>query len=64
MGFTDVPWADQFFMGYNGSDDYNEIQHGTYMSIPYMGRFSESQSHAFNLLYRKEDLIVSDSTCS
>ena len=59
MGFTDVPWADQFFMGYNGSDDYNEIQHGTYMSIPYMGRFSESQSHAFNLLYRKEDLIVS-----
>ncbi|HPD85751.1 MAG TPA: TonB-dependent receptor, partial [Proteiniphilum sp.] len=58
MGFTDVAWADQFFMGYNGSDDYNEIQHGTYMSIPYMGRFSESRSHAFNLLYRKQDLIV------
>lgn len=58
MGFTDVAWADQFFVGYNGSDDYKEIQHGTYMSIPYMGRFSESQSHAFNLLYRKQDLIV------
>ena len=58
LGFTDVAWADQFFVGYNGSDDYNEIQHGTYMSIPYMGRFSESQSHAFNLLYRKQDLIV------
>ena len=58
IGFTDVAWADQFFVGYNGSDDYKEIQHGTYMSIPYMGRFSESQSHAFNLLYRKQDLIV------
>lgn len=58
MGFTDVAWANQFFVGYNGSDDYNEIQHGTYMSIPYMGRFSESQSHAFNLLYRKQDFIV------
>lgn len=58
MGFTDVAWADQFFVGYNGSDDYKEIQHGTYMSIPYMGRFSESRSNAFNLLYRKQDLIV------
>ncbi|QRX62612.1 TonB-dependent receptor [Dysgonomonadaceae bacterium zrk40] len=58
LGFTNVVWANQFFVGYNGSDDYNEIQHGTYMSIPYIGRFSESQSHAFNLLYRKQNFIV------
>src|SRR5690606_5507931 len=32
-GFTDVKWADHFLIGYNVSDDYNEIQHGTYMSI-------------------------------
>lgn len=58
IGFTDVKWADQFFIGYNTSDDYNEIQHGTYMSIPYKGRFTESESHVTNLIYRKKDLFV------
>jgi outer membrane receptor protein involved in Fe transport len=58
LGFTDVKWADQFFIGYNGSDDYKEIQHGNYMTIPYMGRFAESQSHVVNLNYRKRDFLI------
>ncbi len=58
VGFTDVKWADQFFLGYNGSSDYNEIQHGTYMSIPYKGRFSESQANVFSLNYRKKNFLV------
>lgn len=58
LGFTDVKWADQFFVGYNFSDDYNEIQHGTYMSIPYNGRYTESQAHVFSLNYRKKDLFT------
>lgn len=58
IGFTDVKWADQFFISYTGSDDYNEIQHGTYMSIPYKGRFTTSQSNVFGLTYSKEDLFT------
>nr|WKN39482.1 TonB-dependent receptor [Tunicatimonas sp. TK19036] len=58
LGFTNVKWADQLFLSFNGSDDYNEIQHGTYMSIPYKGRFTESQSHVVGLTYRKSDFFV------
>jgi outer membrane receptor protein involved in Fe transport len=58
VGFTDVKWADQFFLGYNASGDYNEIQHGQYMSIPYKGRFSESRANVLSMNYRKKDLLV------
>ncbi|WP_186757604.1 TonB-dependent receptor [Echinicola salinicaeni] len=58
LGFTNVKWADQFFISYTGSDDYNEIQHGTYMSIPYEGRYTTSQSNVFGLNYLKEDLFT------
>ncbi|WP_236025597.1 TonB-dependent receptor [Algoriphagus oliviformis] len=58
VGFTGVKWADQFLIGYNGSDDYKEIQHGTYMTIPYMGRFTESSSNVLSLNYRKSDFIA------
>jgi outer membrane receptor protein involved in Fe transport len=58
LGFTDVKWADQFLIGYNGSSDFKEIQHGTYMSIPYKGRFTESESHVLNLNYRKKNFMV------
>ncbi|ULT25224.1 hypothetical protein KUH03_41485 [Sphingobacterium sp. E70] len=40
FGFTDVKWADQFFLGYNISDTYKEIPHGTTTAQPYVGRFS------------------------
>ena len=58
LGFTGVKWADQFYIGYNGSDAYNEIQHGAYMSIPYKGRQVDSQAHLFSLNYKKKDIAV------
>lgn len=58
VGFMNVKWADQFLIGYNGSNDYKEIQHGTYMTIPYMGRFTESQSNVFSLNYGKKDFVI------
>lgn len=58
VGFTDVKWADLLMFGYNGSDSYKEIQHGQYMTQPYMGRFTESQAHIFSLNYDKKDLLV------
>ncbi len=57
-GFTDVKWADQFFIGYNISDTYNEIPHGTTTGQPYVGRFTEYQAHVFSLNYTKRDLFV------
>ncbi len=57
-GFTDVSWADQFFLGYNISDTYNEIPHGTTMAVPYVGRFTEYQAHVFSLNYNKRDLLI------
>ncbi|SFC50983.1 Outer membrane receptor proteins, mostly Fe transport [Parapedobacter composti] len=58
IGFTDVKWADNAMLGYNGSDAYNEIQHGQYMTRPYKGRFTESQAHVFSLNYAKRDLFT------
>ncbi|WP_026999388.1 TonB-dependent receptor [Eisenibacter elegans] len=58
LGFTDVKWADQFFIGFNASDDHKEIQHGMYMSIPYMGRFSTSQAQVLTMNYRKADVLT------
>ncbi|RYY33043.1 MAG: TonB-dependent receptor, partial [Sphingobacteriaceae bacterium] len=59
IGFTDVKWADNLMLNYNFSDTYDEVQHGQYMSRPYMGRFSKSQAHVFGLDYRKKDLFIS-----
>jgi outer membrane receptor protein involved in Fe transport len=58
VGFTDVKWADVFLLGYNGSDTYKEIQHGQYMTQPYMGRFSESRANVFSLNYDKKNFIT------
>ncbi|WP_164109736.1 MULTISPECIES: TonB-dependent receptor domain-containing protein [Sphingobacterium] len=57
-GFTDVPWADQFFIGYNISDTYNEIPHGTTTGQPFVGRFAEYDAHVLSLNYIKRDLFV------
>jgi len=57
-GYTDVKWADNFLIGYNGSYDYNEIQHGAFMTTPYKGRFTESDAHAISLNYTKKDLFT------
>ncbi len=58
IGFTDVKWADQFFLGYNGSDTYQEIPHGTTTGQPYVGRFSEYQANVLNLNYNKNNLFI------
>lgn len=58
LGFSDVKWADQFFLGYNVSDTYSDIPHGTTTGQPYVGRFTEYQAHVFTLSYIKRDLFV------
>ena len=59
IGYTDVKWADQFFIGLTGSDDYKEVQHGAFMTItPYKGRFLESDALLGSLNYHKEDLFT------
>lgn len=59
IGFTDVKWADQFFVGVTGSDDYKEIQHGAFLTItPYKDRFMESDALLANLSYQKTDLFI------
>ncbi|MDO6736446.1 TonB-dependent receptor [Wenyingzhuangia sp. 2_MG-2023] len=58
VGVTDTKWADQFFIGYNGSSNYREIPHGTTMSVPYVGRFSEAEAHVLLLNYSKKDFLI------
>ena len=58
LGFTDVKWADNLMLNYNVSDTYDEVQHGQYMSRPYMGRFSKSQAHVIGLNYKKDNLLL------
>ncbi|MNK10160.1 Vitamin B12 transporter BtuB precursor [compost metagenome] len=58
LGFTNVKWADQFFVGYNVSDSYKEIPHGLTMTKPYYGRFNEYQAHVFSLNYNKTNLLI------
>lgn len=57
-GFTDTKWADQFFIGYNGSSNYTEIPHGITMAVPYVGRFNETKSHALLLNYTKKNFLL------
>lgn len=57
-GFTKVKWADNFLISYNGSYSYKEIQHGQYMTIPYMGRFTESRANVIGLNYTKRNFLT------
>ncbi|WP_324028096.1 TonB-dependent receptor [Maribacter sp. BPC-D8] len=59
IGYTDVKWADQFFIGVTGSDDYKEVQHGAFMTItPYKDRFLESDALLGSINYQKKDLFT------
>ena len=58
VGFTDTKWADQFFIVYNGSSNYTEIPHGITMAVPYVGRFNETEAHAFELNYNKKNFLT------
>ena len=57
-GFTDTKWADQFFIGYNGSSNYTEIPHGITMATPYVGRFSKTKSNVLLLNYNKKNFLI------
>ncbi|WP_156877216.1 TonB-dependent receptor [Salinimicrobium terrae] len=57
-GVKNVKFADLFSVGYTASDSYNEIQHGTYMTIPYKGRFMEADAGIVDLTYEKSDLLI------
>jgi outer membrane receptor protein involved in Fe transport len=57
-GFTEVSWADTFLIGFNVSDDFNEIQHGQSMTKPYKGRFTEADAQVISVNYAKKDFIV------
>lgn len=58
LGYTDVKWANNFMIGYTGSEAYKEIQHGQYMATPYKGRFTESQSNILTINYNKKNLFT------
>ncbi|WP_282144058.1 TonB-dependent receptor [Cellulophaga baltica] len=59
FGYTNVSWADQFFIGLTGSDDYKEVQHGAFMTItPYKDRFLESDALLANLSYQKKNIFT------
>ncbi|PQJ69100.1 TonB-dependent receptor [Polaribacter butkevichii] len=59
IGFTNVKWADQFFIGITGSDDYKEVQHGAFMTItPYKDRYLESDALLANINYQKKNLFT------
>lgn len=58
LGYTNVKWADQFFLGYNISDTYAEIPHGVTMARPYVGRFGEYKAHVVSLNYNKNNFLV------
>ncbi|MEL1252838.1 TonB-dependent receptor plug domain-containing protein [Flavobacterium sp. DGU38] len=57
-GFADTKWADQFFIGYNGSSNYSEIPHGITMATPYLGRFSKTKANVLMLNYTKKNFLV------
>jgi len=57
-GFTNVKWADVFFLGYNISKSYEEVPHGVSMATPYVGRFNEAKANVLSLNYNKRDLFT------
>lgn len=57
-GFSDVKWADNLYFGFNLSESYKQIQHGLYMTVPYKGRFTESEAQVFHLDYKKRNLFT------
>lgn len=59
IGFTNVKWAEQFLIGITASDEYNEVQHGTFVTkLPYKARFLESDALLGNLKYQKKNLFI------
>lgn len=58
LGYTHVDWADNFLVSYNNSHDYNEIQHGQFMTKPYKGRYTEADANVVGLVYSKRNFLT------
>ncbi|WP_417611726.1 TonB-dependent receptor [Owenweeksia hongkongensis] len=58
LGFTNVKWADQAFVGVLLSDLDKDIQHGATMELVYGNRRAEQSTQAINLLYTKNDFLL------
>lgn len=58
IGFTDVKWADRFFLGTVLSKNYKEIQHGETMEIVYGDRHRRYNSNVLTLSYEKKKLFT------
>ncbi|MGL1885024.1 MAG: carboxypeptidase-like regulatory domain-containing protein [Reichenbachiella sp.] len=59
LGFTNVKWADQFFIGVLVSDMQKDIQHATTMEIVYGNRWVGQSTNMIQGTYVKKDLLTS-----
>ncbi|UXX79125.1 carboxypeptidase-like regulatory domain-containing protein [Reichenbachiella carrageenanivorans] len=59
LGFTDVKWADQAFIGVLVSDMRKDIQHATTMEIVYGNRWVGQSTNMIQATYIKKDLLTS-----
>lgn len=58
FGFTDVKWADQFFVSVVYSDMYKEVQHGATMNVPFGERHYTQGNVVPSINYQKKDFLV------
>lgn len=58
IGFTDVKWADKFFVGTVLSKGYKEQQHGSTMEKVYGDRHSRRNAEMLALNYDKKDFLI------
>lgn len=58
VGFTDVKWADKFFISGIVSGNRKEIQHGSTMENVYGDRNTKRESYVTSLNYAKKDLLL------
>ncbi|NME68863.1 TonB-dependent receptor [Flammeovirga aprica] len=58
VGFTDVKWADQFFISMVYSDMYKEVQHGATMNVPFGERHYTQGNLVPSISYQKKDLFT------
>lgn len=57
-GFTNVKWADQFFVGVLRSGMKQDIQHGATMESVYGNRWMNQNTLLFNTSYIKKDVLT------
>ncbi|MEP4533843.1 MAG: TonB-dependent receptor [Cyclobacteriaceae bacterium] len=58
LGFTDVKWADQAYIGVLASEMSKDIQHATTMEIVYGNRSVGQSTNMIHASYAKKDLVL------